>query len=103
MWHFLPGLTRRLFGEGWISGSVRPALIAGAPQAANANILLTRTFDARRMTAAQPSIFERARFLFSGAGEGAWSEVDDHAHVDRRAPPGRNPGGRDQGKPDRRI
>jgi hypothetical protein len=43
-----------------------------------------------------------AAFLF-GAPRRAWSDNNDHAHVDRRAAPGRNPGRRHQGKPHRGV
>src|SRR5687767_9963037 len=101
MWHFSPGLTRRRSGDGLLSGRLGP--VSGPLQAANANIFLTRTSDARRRFAARPSIFERAFVLLCGASVGAWREVDDNAHVGRRAPPGGNPGGRDQGKSNRGI
>src|SRR3989344_2737355 len=41
--------------------------------------------------------------FFEGALRRAWSVSNDHAHVDRRAAPGRNPGRRHQGKPNRGV
>jgi hypothetical protein len=103
MWYFPPRLTRRLFGDG-VLGGMRPALVTGLPRAADANIhLSTRTLDARPYFAARPSIFERAQLSALKAKVRAWSDLNDHAHVDRRAPPGGNPGGRDQGKSNRGI
>src|SRR5688572_29279985 len=102
MWHFPVRLT-----HGSVADSVppgRPALVTGLPRAAEATeYLSTRTYDARPEQAARSSIFERACRAALNAAAGAWSDIDDHAHVDRRAPPGRDQGGRDQGQPDRRI
>src|SRR4051812_46899511 len=84
-----------------------PALSAGLPNAADATIFFsTRTFKARARPAAPSSLFERARrrsLPSKGAAPRVWSDFDDNAHAGRRAPPGRNPGGGGQGKPDRGI
>src|SRR3712207_5327598 len=103
-----------------MAGTLRPA-IAGLPHAADANkSLLTRTFEARALSAAPLSIFERAGRAAPSVypqssrlspwleehhrtAARAWSELNDNAHADRRAPPGRDQGGRGQGKPDRGI
>src|SRR5688572_10825521 len=102
MWHSSVRLT-----PGPLAGSVSPgrlAQVTSPPRAAEAtNYRSTRTFDARPEFAARTSIFERACRTALKAAARAWSDIDDHAHVDRRAPPGRDPSGRDQGKPDRRI
>jgi hypothetical protein len=102
MWYPSSRLTHRLFGDG-VPGGLRPELI-GHPQAADANIhLSTRTQGARAEFAARPSIFERVHLLFFERGVRAWSDINDNAHADRRAPPGRDKGGRDQGKSNRGI
>src|SRR5918999_1408145 len=92
---------------GPLAASVPPgrlALMTSPPCAAEATQHLpTRTYDARPEFAARPSIFERARRAALNAAAGAWSDIDDHAHVDRRAPPGRDPSGGAEGQPDRRI
>src|SRR3954454_32506 len=86
------------------SGVLRPALVAGLLPAAEAHpFITTRTVGARAGSAAPSSLFERARRRLSTAAERVWSELNDHAHVDRRAPPGRDPGGRRQREPDRGI
>src|SRR5688500_1115010 len=101
MWYPSVRLT-----PGPLAGSVSPgrlALVTSLPCAAEAISISTRTYDARPEFAARPSIFERACRAALKAAARAWSDIDDHAHVDRRAPPGRDPRGRAQGKPDRRI
>src|SRR5690606_25804374 len=101
MRHFSPELTRPLMCPGVRVGMVRPAISLGQPRAAEARIFTaTRTFEARAVSAALLSIFERALADAVKAALRVWSDINDHAHVDRRAPPGRNPGGRRQGKPD---
>src|SRR6185436_10113680 len=112
MRHFSPHRLRPLKGMGVAAGTSRPAMRAGLPDAAEA-FRLTRTNMARARPAAPSSIFERARRSLQGistehrfggapeAAERAWSDIDDHAHVDRRAPPGRDQGGGGQGQPDR--
>ena len=45
----------------------------------------------------------RVAGFFDGALRRAWSVTNDHAHVDRRAAPGRNPGRRHQVKPNRGV
>ena len=45
----------------------------------------------------------RVAGFFDGALRRAWSVSNDHAHVDRRAAPGRNPGRRHPGKPHRGV
>src|ERR1044071_5050382 len=114
MRHFSPHRLRPLKGMGVAAGTSRPAMKAGLPDAAEA-FRLTRTLTARARAAAPSSIFERARRSLHGfsaehgfddtlkAAERAWSDIDDHAHVDRRAPPGRDQGGGGQGQPDRGI
>src|SRR6218665_3047355 len=102
MWHFSSRLTRRLFGDGGLGGR-RLVPVTSLPCAADAHYhLSTRTSDARAQSAARPSIFERVH-LSIGTAVRAWSDFNDNAHADRRAPPGRDPGGRAQGKPDRGI
>src|SRR5436190_21474744 len=101
MWHFSSRLTRRLFGDGGLGG-LRPVPVTGLPHAADALMISTRTSDARPEFAAPPSIFERAHSPL-GMRLRARRLFNDHAHADRRAPPGGDPGGRAQGKPDRGI
>src|SRR3954447_21534305 len=102
MRYFFPETLRPPM-RGAASGSLRPALVAGLPRAAEAhNFNATRTEGARAAPAAPSSLFERARRRL-WAAERAWSELNDHAHVDRRAPPGRDKGGRRQREPDRGI
>src|SRR6187399_2904139 len=97
MWYTSARLTRLLRG-GEMPGS-RPAMVTGLPFAADAtNSLSTRTQDARAEFAARESIFERVCRAALRVAASAWSDIDDNAHVDRRAPPGRDPSGRDQGK-----
>src|SRR3954464_12090924 len=102
-----PGLLRPLMTDGAAFEALRPALLTGPLAAAEAqSSFSTRTLEARAASAAPSSIFERARRWLPGSIEAAprvWSDFDDNAHVDRRAPPGRNPGGRGQGKSDRGI
>src|SRR5207237_7884731 len=100
MWHFSSRLTRRPLGDGGLGG-LRPVPVTGLPRAADALIFSTRTSDARPDFAAPPSIFERAHSL--GKRLRAWRLFNDHAHADRRAPPGGDSGGSAQGKPDRGI
>src|SRR5919107_673016 len=99
MRHFSPLIERPLMGSGVLAGTSRLAM-AGLARPADTIFLLTRTFGARAEPAAPPSIFERACRSMIKTAMRAWSELNDNAHVDRRAPPGRNPGGRGQGKPD---
>src|SRR5687767_8199800 len=111
-----PLKTRPRKGSGVAAGTLRTAPGAALPQAAEAHIISTRTFEARAQSAAPSSIFERAGRAALSATPSlypdgllhettarAWSDIDDDAHVDRRAPPGRNPGGRGQREPDRGI
>src|SRR5688500_1771699 len=102
MWYPSDRLT-----PGPLAGSVslgRLALVTSQPCAAEATIYRsTRTFDARPEFAARTSIFERACRTAPKAAARAWSDIDDHAHVDRRAPPVRDQGGGAEGQPDRRI
>src|SRR4051812_4377434 len=102
-----PGLLRPAMTRGVAFGTLRPALSTGHLPAAEAiTSFATRTLGARAGSAAPSSIFERARRWPTFSIEAAprvWSDLDDDAHVDRRAPPGRNPGGGGQGKPDRGI
>src|SRR5881275_1160667 len=92
-----PGLLRPPMIRGAAYGTLRPALSTGPLIAAEAlSLFATRTLGARAGSAAPSSIFERARRWLPGSVEAAprvWSDFDDNAHVDRRAPPGRNPGG----------
>src|SRR3954464_976785 len=102
MWYRSPRLKRRFDISGMPGGMLRPDL--GLARTADANIhLSTRTSSARPEFAARPSIFERPHVRASERNVRAWSRLNDNAHADRRAPPGRDQGGRDQGKPDRRI
>src|ERR1700754_993860 len=102
MWHFSSRLTRRLSGDCGLGGR-RLVPVTGLPRTADAQIYLsTRTSDARAQSAARPAIFERVH-LSLGTAVRAWSEFNDNAHADRRAPPGRDKGGGAQGKPDRGI
>src|SRR4051794_28117047 len=99
---FTPVPLRLPSGIGAASGAVRPALIAGRLLAAEANqSVSTRTRKARAARAAPSSLFERAHRRPTETARRAWRLTDDNAHADRRAPPGRNPGGGGQGKPDR--
>src|SRR5688500_7920854 len=111
MRHFTPHRLRPLKGSGAELGP-RTAMNAGLPRAAEANFFIsTRTFPARARTAAPSSIFERAGRAHPilaarqgrAAAAGAWSDFNDNAHVDRRAPPGGNSGGGRQREPDRGI
>src|SRR3954453_7695591 len=100
MRYFFPETLRPPM-RGAASGALRPALVAGLPAAAEADpFITTRTVEARARSAAPSSLFERARRRLSTAAERVWRELNDHAHVDRRAPPGRDPGGRRQREPD---
>src|ERR1700712_350093 len=102
MWYRSPRLYGRFSRSGMPGGMLRPAI--GLAQTADANIhLSTRTSSARPEFAARPSIFERLPREAPELTVRAWSSLNDNAHADRRAPPGRDQGGRDQGKPDRRI
>src|SRR3954468_12979460 len=100
-----PGLLRPPMTRGAAFGTLRPALSTGPLDAAEApSSFATRTLGARAAPAAPSSLFERARLWLTGSIETAprvWSDFDDDAHVDRRAPPGRNPGGGGQGQEDR--
>src|SRR3954464_14092467 len=101
-------------GTGVSAGISQPAHFAGKLAADTNFFIATRTFETRAVPAAPLSIFEHAgRNLFEGArpedfsgrafteeAAGVWSDLNDHAHVDRRAPPGRDPGGRRQGNTD---
>src|SRR5687767_14359781 len=110
MRHFTPHRLRPLIGSGAEMGS-RTAMNAGLPRAAEAMIFVsTRTYPALARMAAPSSIFERAGRAHpilaarqGRAAAGAWSEFNDNAHVDRRAPPGGNSGGGRQREPDRGI
>src|SRR3954451_23297225 len=103
MRYFFPETLRPPM-RGAASGRLRPAILAGLPLAAEAHVFnATRTEGARAASAEPSSLFERARRRLSTAAERVWSELNDHAHVDRRAPPGRDPGGRRQREPDRGI
>src|SRR3954454_25190149 len=96
----LPAATAR----GAASGAPRPAFQAGLPIAADTKLsIATRTYRALAVAAAPLSLFERARRGPAKAARRAWSELNDNAHVDRRAPPGRDPGGGGQRQPDRGI
>src|SRR6476620_10533497 len=102
MWYRSPRLFGRFSRSGMPGGVLRP--VFGLARTADANIhLSTRTSSARPEFAARPSIFERLHREASERNVRAWSRLNDNAHADRRAPPGRDPGGRDQGKSDRRI
>src|SRR3954471_20757310 len=102
MWYRSPRLFGRLRISGAPGGVLTP--VFGLAQPADANIHpSTRTSSARPEFAARPSIFERPRRPFHGGAVRAWSRLNDNAHADRRAPPGRDQGGRGQGKPDRGI
>src|SRR3954464_5167441 len=100
---FLFPISLRLpFGTGAASGVSRPALHAGRLIAAEANnFFSTRTRKARAPEAAPSFLFERAHRRPDKTARRAWRPINDNAHADRRAPPGRNPGGGGQGKPDR--
>src|SRR3954467_14672648 len=99
---FTPVSLRLPPGTGAASGALRPALLAGRLVAAEANIFFsTRTSKARAAQAAPSCLFERAHRRPHRTARRAWRLFNDNAHADRRAPPGRNPGGRGQGKPDR--
>src|SRR5919202_136876 len=99
---FSPVSLRLPIGTGAACGALPPGLIAGQLVAAEANIFIsTRTRKARAEQAAPSSLFERARRRPLKAAWRAWRHINDNAHADRRAPPGRDQGGRGQGKPDR--
>src|SRR5919112_44169 len=102
MRHFSPHTLPSSTGSGPAAGALRPDIRTGLPRAAEATFFFsTRTLKARAHGYAPSSIFERARGTAARTERRAWSELNDNAHVDRRAPPGRDPGGRRQGKPDR--
>src|SRR3954471_21910070 len=104
MRHFFPQTLPSRTERGIAAGALRPGISAGLPHAAEATFFFsTRTLKARAFRRAPSSIFERAPAAAARPARRAWSDVNDDAHVDRRAPPGRNPGGRVQGKPDRGI
>src|SRR3954453_10824109 len=104
MWYSPSRLMRRSSNDGVAGGTLRPALVTGWPRTADAQSdLSTRTLDALAEFAALPSIFERLHRPASEPRVRAWSELNDDAHADRRAPPGRDKGGRDQGKSNRGI
>src|SRR5687768_8073019 len=104
MRHFSPQTLPARTGPGIAAGAYRPGFSAGLPHAAEAIFFFsTRTLKARAEQAAPSSIFERAPAAAARTARRAWSDFNDNAHVDRRAPPGRNPGGGRQGKPDRGI
>src|SRR3712207_1663505 len=95
---------RPLRVTGVASRAAGPAMTTPQARAADTNSLFsTRTLKARAGSAPLSSIFERACRDALKAAARAWSDINDNAHADRRAPPRGNPGGRRQGKPDRRI
>src|SRR3954471_17717528 len=102
MRHFSPHTLPSRAGSGIAAGALRPGISAGLPRAAEATFFFsTRTLRARAKGHAPSSIFERALAAAARPAQRAWSDANDDAHVDRRAPPGGNSGGRGQGKPDR--
>src|SRR5436853_3573522 len=104
MRHFSPQTLPLRRGTGIAAGVFGPDIRSGLPRAAEAtSFFSTRTLKARPKGYAPSSIFERARGTAARTARRAWSDINDHAHVDRRAPPGGNPGGGRQGKPDRGI
>src|SRR3569833_4055795 len=96
------GLLRPRLPGGAASGVLQPALSTGYPPAAEAQFMIaTRSLEARAAPAAPSAFFERASRFLLGPAEAAprvWSDFDDNAHANRRAPPGRDPGGGGQGK-----
>ncbi|HYJ52419.1 MAG TPA: hypothetical protein VEW04_04545, partial [Allosphingosinicella sp.] len=60
---------------------LRPAFATGLAQTADANILSTRTLDARPNIAARPSIFERLHHSACQVAVRAWSNFNDNAHA----------------------
>src|SRR3546814_15772614 len=96
MKHFSPQIERPQTGFG-VAGTLRPAFTSGGLRAADAIFCLTRTSEARAPSAAPSSLFERACRLFNAAAC-AWSDINANSHVERPAPPGRNPGGGGQRK-----
>src|SRR5215212_8790534 len=104
MRHFSPQTLPARTGPGVAAGALRPGISAGLPRAAEATFFFsTRTLRASASGRAPSSIFERAPGAAARTAQRAWSDVNDDAHVDRRAPPGGNSGGRGQGKPDRGV
>src|SRR4029453_13028692 len=101
MRHDFPPFQSPRMGSGAAVGIIGPAFWTGLPQAAEAQLFtLTRTIM-RRAGASLLSLYERAPWPEAAAR--AWSFLNDNAHVDRRAPPGRDKGGGRQGEPDRGI
>src|SRR3954463_7838576 len=99
-----PGPLPASTAWGAASGALRPAYQAGLPTAADTKLsIATRPYGALAVSATPSSLFERARRGPAKAARRAWSDMNDNAHVDRRAPPGRDPGGGGQRQPDRGI
>ncbi|MDP9414080.1 MAG: hypothetical protein M3Q08_08300, partial [Pseudomonadota bacterium] len=71
MRQFPPHFERALSGFGVPAGALRTAR-AGLLHAAEANLLLTRTFEAPALSAAPLSIFERAGRILSGPAARVW-------------------------------
>src|SRR5687768_14741193 len=104
MRHISPQTMPLRRGTGIAAWGLRPDVRTGLPRAAEAIFFFsTRTLKARADQAAPSSIFERAQAAAARTAQRAWSDFNDNAHVDRRAPPGGNSGGGRQGKPDRGI
>jgi hypothetical protein len=95
MRYFSPEFLRPRSGTGVSSGTLRPANMTGLPFGAEAQFfILTRTHMARAFLAAPQSLFERAGRVVIAMALCAWRQLNDNAYVNRRAPPGRNPGSR---------
>src|SRR5687768_8873116 len=104
MSHFLPCPGRTLAGSGAWAWDFLSAHGAEDDHAADAkHIVVARTNAPRSLMIALPSFSYRAHRLGRPGLLRARRHNNDHAHVDRRAPPGRNPRGRRQGEPDRGV
>src|ERR1700755_204939 len=92
MRYFSPLSQRPREGHGVAAETLRPAILAGLPTAADTTFKTTRRWGARvGLTAPPSSLFERAGRFAGRAAPRAWRHINDNAHAHRRAPPGRNP------------
>src|SRR5688572_2352075 len=103
MRHEFPDNRRPFMGQGVASVVKRPAFWTGLFRAAEAQFLTSTRTVMKRAAAPSSSLFEHAGGRPSGAAARVWSDFNDYAHVDRRAPPGGDPGSRRQRKPDRGV
>src|SRR5688572_11848142 len=104
MSHFSPFPGRTLAGSGAWARDFLSAHSAEDDHAADAElIIVTRTNAPRLQMIAPPSLSYRAHRLGKAGPLRARRNNNDHAYVNRRAPPGRNPRSRRQGEPDRGV